>query len=84
MCMFDEIPSFDDFPKYDHYNDIYVLQNQANFTNKSKASLWDEETQFQHQEYNHHPIQISHESEEESAENWELNYGSLPLCFDSF
>lgn len=32
MCMFDDIASFDDFPKYDQYDDNYVLQIQTNFT----------------------------------------------------
>ena len=32
MCMFDDINSFDDFPKYDQYDDNYVLQIQTNFT----------------------------------------------------
>ena len=31
MCMFDDIPSFNYLPKYDHYDDSYVLQTQANF-----------------------------------------------------
>ena len=51
MCMFDDIPSFDYLPKYDHYDDSYVLQTQANFTEKSEASLWYEETQFWQPEY---------------------------------
>ena len=33
--MFDDIPSFDDLPKYDHYDDSYVLQTQDNFTEQS-------------------------------------------------
>ena len=28
MCMFDEITYFDDLPKYDHYDDNYVLQSK--------------------------------------------------------
>jgi len=32
MCMFDDITSFADFPKYDQYDDHYVLQIQTNFT----------------------------------------------------
>jgi len=30
-CMFDDITSFDDLPKYDQYDDNYVLQIQTNF-----------------------------------------------------
>lgn len=26
MCLFDDIASFDDFPRYDQYDDNYVLQ----------------------------------------------------------
>ena len=51
MCIFDDIPYFNDFPKYHHYDDNYVLQTQANFIEQSVASLWDEETQFQQLEY---------------------------------
>ena len=51
MCILDDIPSSEGFPKYDHYDDSYVLQTQANFREQSKASLWDEETQFQQPEY---------------------------------
>ena len=69
MSMFDDIPSFDDFPKYDHYDDSYVLQTQTNFTEQSEASLWDEETQFQQIKDSDQPIHISHESEEEKAQN---------------
>ena len=31
MCMFDDITSFNDLPKYDQYDDNYVLQIQINF-----------------------------------------------------
>jgi len=84
MCMFDDIPYFDDLPKYDHYDDSYVLQTQANFTEQSEASLEDEEMQFQQIEDSDQPIQISHESEEGRAENVEISEDSLPLCFASF
>ena len=39
MCMFDDITSFDDFPKYDQYDDKHVLQIQTKFIEQSKASL---------------------------------------------
>ena len=32
MCMIDDIPSFEIFPRYDQYDDNYVLQIQAKFT----------------------------------------------------
>ena len=43
MCVFDDITSFDDFPKYDQYDDNYVLQIQTNFTEQSEASLGNKE-----------------------------------------
>ena len=42
MCMFDDIPSFNDLPDYDQYDDNYVLQTQTNFTEQSVDILEDE------------------------------------------
>lgn len=39
MCMFDDITSFNDLPKYDQYDDNYVLQIQTNFIEQSETSL---------------------------------------------
>jgi len=82
--MFDDITSFDDFPKYDQYVDNHVFQVQTNFTEKSKTSLGNTEIQFQQLENSDHLIHVSYESEEESAENLEISEASLPLCFESF
>ena len=84
MCMFDDITSFDDFPKYDQYVDNHVFQVQTNFTEKSKTSLGNTEIQFQQLENSDHLIHVSYESEEEIAENLEISEASLPLCFESF
>jgi len=84
MCMFDDITSFNDFPKYDQYDDNYVLQIQTNFTEQSEASLGNKEIQFQQLENDDHLIHIRYESEAESAENLEISEASLPLCFESF
>ena len=67
MCMFDDITSFDDLPKYDQYDDNYVLQIQINFTEQLEASLGNKEIQFQQLENSDHFIHINYESEEESA-----------------
>ena len=82
MCMIDDIPSFEDLPKYDQYDDNYVLQIQANFTEKSLASLWDEEVQFQQLKYSDQTIHIKYGSEEESSEI--LKESSIPLCSKAF
>ena len=50
LFIIDDIPSFEYLPKYDQYDDNYILQIQANFTEQSEASFWDEETQFQQPE----------------------------------
>ena len=84
MCMFDAITSFDDFPKYDQYDDNHVLQVQTNFSEQSEASLGNKEIQFQQLENSDHLIHVSYESEEESAEKLEISEASLPLCFESF
>jgi len=84
MCMFDDITSFHDFPKYDQYDDNYVLHIQTNFTEQSETSLGNKGIQFQQLEKSDHLIHISYESEEESAKNLEISEASLPLCFESF
>ena len=35
MCVFDDINSFDDLPKYDQYDDDYVFQIQINLADES-------------------------------------------------
>jgi len=78
MCMFD-----DDLPRFDQYDDDYVLQTEANLADKSAASLWEEKVHFQQLEYNVQPSHISYDIDEESAANFEVSEGSLPFCFDS-
>jgi len=43
MCMFYDISSFDDLPKYDQYDDNYVLPIQTSFTEKSESSFGNKE-----------------------------------------
>ena len=52
--MFDDITSFDDFPKYDECEDNYVLQIQTNFIEQLEGSLGNKEIQFQRLENNDH------------------------------
>ena len=42
MCMIGDTP-FEESPKYDQYDDNYVLQIQAKCTKQSEATLWGEE-----------------------------------------
>ena len=46
-CMLDDILYMDDLPKFDQYDDDYVLQTKANLADQSVADLWEEEIQFQ-------------------------------------
>jgi len=82
-CMLDDMFYTDDLPQYDQYDDDYVLQTEANLADKSAARLWEEEVHFQQLEYNDQPSYISYDSDEESAEKFEVSEGSLPFCFDS-
>lgn len=83
-CMLDGVFYTDDLPQFDEYDDNYVLQTKANIADKSTTSLWAEEVHFQQLKYNDQPSHISYGSDEESAANFEVSEGSLPLCFDSF
>ena len=83
-CMLDDVFYSDDLPHFDQYDDDYVLQKEANLTDKLTASLWEEEVHFQQLEYNVQPSYISYGSEEESEANFEVSEGSLPFCFTSF
>ena len=71
-------------PKFDQYDNDYVLQIEASPANKSTVGLWKEEVHFQQLEYSDQPSHISYGSEEESVEKFEVSEGSLPLCFTSF
>ena len=50
MFIIDDIPSSEDLPKYDQYDDNYVLQIQDNFTEQTLASMKDEILGFQFDE----------------------------------
>ena len=56
MYMFD-----DDLPRFDEYDDDYVLQTKANLADESVAGLWKEEVHFQ-LEYSDQPLHISYGS----------------------
>ena len=51
VCILDDIPSMNNLPGYDQYDDDYVLQTQANTTEKSVSSLWDKDSHFQQLKY---------------------------------
>ena len=84
VCILDNIPSMNKLPKYDQYDDDYVLQTQANTTEKSVTSLWDKDSHFRELQYSDQKIQISYESEEESVEILGEREGYLPFFYDSF
>lgn len=83
-CMLDDVFYTDVFPQFDQYDDdYYAPQTEANLADKSAASLRDEEVRLQQLEYSDQPRHISYGNDEESATNFEVSEGSLPLCFDS-
>jgi len=84
MCMFDDITYFDDLPKYDQYDDNYVLQIQTNFTEQSETNLRNKEVQVHQLENSDQLVHFSYENEEESTENFGISEGTLPFCFASF
>ena len=45
MCMIGDITYIDDLPKFDQYDDDYVVQTEANLAEQSIVGLW-EEVQF--------------------------------------
>ena len=46
-CMLHDVFYNDDFPKFDQYDDDYVLQTEASLVDKSATSLWNDEVHFQ-------------------------------------
>ena len=74
----------DDLPQFDQYDDDYVLQTEDNLADESTASLCEEEVHFQQLEYSDQPIHISCDNDEESAANFEVCEGSLPIFFYLF
>jgi len=47
ICTFDDITSYGDVPKFDHYNNDYVPQIQINLAKESEVSLGNKEVQVQ-------------------------------------
>ena len=47
MCMIGDITYIDDLPKFDQYDDDYIVQIEANPVEHSSVGLWEEEVQFQ-------------------------------------
>ena len=83
-CMLDDVFYSNDLPKFDQYDDDYVLQTEASLVGKSTVGLWKEEVHFQTLEYSDQPMHINYGCEEESANFFEVSEGSLPFCFTSF
>lgn len=77
ICMLDDITHFDDLPKYDKYDDEYVVKSEAKSSSQSS-------TCFQHFKEDSQLTHVVYGSEEESVENLEVSEEYLPLCFTSF
>ena len=84
VCIMDDIPPMNKLPKYDQYDDDYVLQTQDNTTKQSVISLWDKDSHFQQLKFSDKKIPLSYDSEEESAKSLGERDGYLPLCCNSF
>jgi len=84
ICMIDDILYFQDLPKYNQYDDDYVVEIDTHFSKQSTTCLWEEEFQLQQLKYRTHHMHINHENNEENAENFKARERSLPLCFTSF
>ena len=82
--MLDDMFYTDDLPRFDQYDDDYVLQTEANLAIKQAASFCEEDVHFQQLEYSDQPMHMSYDNDEESAKKFEVSEGSLPFCFDSF
>jgi len=83
MCMFDDIYYLYNLPKYDKYDDDYVIEIDVNCSKKPVACFWEKDAQLQIK-YDNQPLHINHDNNEENAENLKVSGNSLPLCFSSF
>lgn len=84
MCMLDVIPYIDYLPKYDQYDDDYVVEIEVDSSRQPTTSFWEDEVQLQQLKYNIQYIHIRYDNNEESAKNFKTSERSLPLCFTSF
>lgn len=84
MCMLYVIPYIDDLPKYDQYDEYYIVGIEADSSRQPMACCWEEEVQLQHLKYSTQPMHINHDSNEENPENLKAGERSLPLCLTSF
>jgi len=83
-CMLDDVYFTNDLPKFDQYDDDYVIQTKASLADKSAADLWKKDVHFKQLKYSDQLMHISYGSEEENAANFEVSEGSFPFCFASF
>jgi hypothetical protein len=83
MCMIDDLSYLDNLPKYDQYDDDYVVEIDVDCSKKPVACFWEKEAQLQ-LKYDNQPVHINYDSNEENAENLRVSGKSFPLCFSSF
>lgn len=62
MCMLDDITYIDYLPKYDQYDDDYVVEIKVDSSRKSTTCFWEEEVQLQLFKYSTQPMHISHDT----------------------
>jgi hypothetical protein len=83
MCMFDDISYLDNLPKYDQYDDDYVVEIDVDCSKKPTACFWEKEAQLQIK-YDNQPLHNNYDNNEENATNLRVSERSMPLCFSSF
>ena len=69
--MFDDLAYVDDFLGYDHQGDDYVVEFDDDYSEKLTLSLWEEEFQLSHYQYDNQNLHTNQDCKEENAENFQ-------------
>jgi hypothetical protein len=85
IFMFDDIADVVDFPKYDEYDDDYIVDFEVDFSEQAAAFSPLGNDDFQQSQESSQPAYFSYDNDEENEESTESGEGNtLPLCFSSF
>jgi hypothetical protein len=84
MCMFDDLAYIDDFPGYDHQDDDYMVEIEADCSNQPTLSSWEEEAQLSQCKDDNQTLHTKQYHKEENAESFQVSAKCMPLCFASF
>jgi hypothetical protein len=83
MCMFDDLAYIDDFPGYDHQDDDYMVEIEADCSKQPTLSSWEEEAQLSQCKDDNQTLHTKQDCKEENAESFQVSAKCLPLCFAS-